>query len=499
MGEGARYGLGFVSGRQVGRVVPLLGQPVLGRDPGCQVALPAEETDVSARHAQFLVAPDGRVRVVDLHSKGGTWREGERLPSDKPVELEAGTALRFGLQGPLCLFEELPRLEAGRADLVLVREDGPGSWPLGGPLLIGRREGCQVLLDPQRDLVASGHHAHLMPAFGRAILTDLGSANGTWIERRRVTQCSLAPRTRFQLGRDGECPRFHVELRAPGEGQTGRTSTGRFSTGRFSAGQLSAGRTPTGRFVPAERQGLPPLPPALRLDIEAGEARARVLLLLRTEVGFGREGDLPLRCFPRELESPKDALERGDSIAAAHGALALGARGFELVVGEAAPTKLDGEPLSARERVVLPDSFELTLGHDALGLRGRQFRHPRLPEAEPALGLEGRHPVECLALERKCDGADHLYLVLVRQAVLGSSDDAAVRIGVTGVAPHHARLYVSQGSLWVAQLGPEPVAAAGVVLGAGNATRLEPGAEVYLGTARCRLRAASAEDFLPEG
>ena len=473
----ARFGLGFVSGRQVGRVVPLVGQHVLGRDPGAQVALPPEETEVSARHAQFLVSPDGRVRVVDLSSKGGTWCDGERIKPGATLSLEAGAALRFGVQGPLVLFDELPRLEAGRAELLLVREDGQGSWPLAAPLVIGRREGCQVMLDPERDLLASGHHAHLMPAFGRAILTDLGSANGTWIERRRVTQCALSPRERFQLGRDGG-PRFRLEVRSS-----------RGTTRAFPRAALS---------LPPE--GVAPLPEVLRLDVEVGEERGRVLLLIKPELTFGRAGgpvDIPLRCFPRELESDKDALERGASIAPLHGTLQLGPRGFDLLVGPGAPTKLLGEPLSAGERVSLPDLFDLALGHDALGLRGRLFRHPRLPEAPPALGLEGRHPVECLALERKHDGAEHLYLVLVRQAVLGSADEAAVRVPVPGVAPLHARLYLSQGSLWVAQLGPEPVAARGTVLGPGNATRLTLGAEVFLGAARCRLSQASGDDFQP--
>lgn len=474
---GVRFGLGFVSGRQVGRVVPLSGQPVLGRDPAAQVALPPEETEVSARHAQFLVSPDGRVRLVDLSSKGGTWCEGERLQPGATVTLQPGSALRFGVQGPLALFDELTALEGGRADLLLVREDGGGSWPLTAPLLIGRRSGCQVLLDPEKDLMASGHHAHLMPAFGRAILTDLGSANGTWVERRRVTQGVLSPGEAFQLGRDSG-PRFRLDLR---RGRSARTSQARPA-------------------LAAPPQGAPPLPPRLRLEIEAGEARGRVLLFLTTELSFGRPGGealLPLACFPRELEAERLALERGSSLATGHGTLRLGEHGFELEVGERAPTKLQGEPLSGGEKVALPDRFELALGHDALGLRGRVLRHARLPDAPPALGLEGRHPVECLTLERKGDGAEHLYLVLIRQAVLGSSDEAAVRVPLPGVGPLHARLYLSQGSLWVAQLGPDPVAAAGVVLGQGNATRLLPGAELYLGAARCRLEQAAPEDFLP--
>ena len=476
-------GLGFVSGRQVGRVVPLAGQPVLGRDPGAQVALPPEETEVSARHAQFLVSPEGRVRVVDLHSKGGTWREGERLPPGEAVPLEPGTALRFGVQGPLVLFDELAVLEGGRVELVLVREDVRGAWPVAGPVLIGRREGCQVRLDEVRDKVASGHHAHLMPAFGRAILTDLGSANGTWRvdEGRRVVQESIAPGTRFRLGKPAG-PTFRLEARSgvvpapPG-------------TARFLAG---------GPAQPA-----PPLvvPETLCLDVEAaGGQRGRVLVLLRTRVLFGSFGglaDLPLRCFPRELEGDEQARRRGESISPAHGTLLLAPRGFELIAGQDAPTKLDGRSLESGQRVALPDLFELALGDDVLGLRGRQLRHARLPDAEPAIGLEGRHPIEALVLERMGDGADHLYLLLVRQAVLGSADEAAVRIAAPGVAARHARLYVSHGALWVSQLGPEPVAAGGTVLGPGNATRVDPGSEVHLGGARLRVREAGPEEFEP--
>ena len=59
------------------------------------------------------------------------------------------------------------------------------SIDLGGqPLLIGRAQDAGLILE---DDYASGRHARLFPQGSRWFLEDLGSTNGTYLGRSRVT------------------------------------------------------------------------------------------------------------------------------------------------------------------------------------------------------------------------------------------------------------------------------------------------------------------------
>jgi len=81
----------FVEGDALlGVRVALADEVVLGRDPGCTVALPAE--DVSRRHAR--IAPDGDGHAVaDLGSTNGTWVNGVAVERRR---LAPGDRIRVG-------------------------------------------------------------------------------------------------------------------------------------------------------------------------------------------------------------------------------------------------------------------------------------------------------------------------------------------------------------------------------------------------------------------
>jgi pSer/pThr/pTyr-binding forkhead associated (FHA) protein len=55
---------------------------------------------------------------------------------------------------------------------------------LGDELTVGRAPGCQVTLD---DTYASQIHARLFARDGQLFVEDLGSTNGTWINRQKVS------------------------------------------------------------------------------------------------------------------------------------------------------------------------------------------------------------------------------------------------------------------------------------------------------------------------
>jgi two-component system cell cycle response regulator len=72
-------------------------------------------------------------------------------------------------------------------------------FPLAGgrPLVLGRRDDCDVQL---RDDGVSRRHATLEVAGEGAVLRDLDSANGTWVEGSRARDARLADGSRIQLG-----------------------------------------------------------------------------------------------------------------------------------------------------------------------------------------------------------------------------------------------------------------------------------------------------------
>ncbi len=72
------------------------------------------------------------------------------------------------------------------------------TYPLGQELTVGRAAGCQVIVD---DTYASQLHARVYARDGRLFVEDLGSTNGTWLNREKVTAPTVMGRgDRLQVG-----------------------------------------------------------------------------------------------------------------------------------------------------------------------------------------------------------------------------------------------------------------------------------------------------------
>src|SRR4051794_40451790 len=71
----------------------------VGRDPqNLLVFDPHKDTDVSARHAQFLVQGTALL-IQDLNSRNGTFVNGQKV-AGPPVPLADGSVVQFGDKGP---------------------------------------------------------------------------------------------------------------------------------------------------------------------------------------------------------------------------------------------------------------------------------------------------------------------------------------------------------------------------------------------------------------
>ena len=72
------------------------------------------------------------------------------------------------------------------------------TFPLGEEVTVGRAAGCQVTID---DTYASQLHARVFLRDGRVYVEDLGSTNGTYLNRRKVTGPMVVQRgDKLQIG-----------------------------------------------------------------------------------------------------------------------------------------------------------------------------------------------------------------------------------------------------------------------------------------------------------
>ncbi|MGE4427689.1 MAG: FHA domain-containing protein [Solirubrobacteraceae bacterium] len=85
--------------------------------------------------------------------------------------------------------------------LLLEIVEGPGAGttvPLEAPVVLGRGTQADVVLDDER---ASRRHAEVRPDGARAVVQDLGSANGTLVDGRPLFgETFLAPGQQVQIG-----------------------------------------------------------------------------------------------------------------------------------------------------------------------------------------------------------------------------------------------------------------------------------------------------------
>jgi RND superfamily putative drug exporter len=174
------------SGALHGRLVEVVGHDfVVGRVPGADLELP--DPTVSARHASLSVVDEASAVITDLDSRNGTFVNGRQIY--EPVLLEGGERVRFG-DTVVCVRAAARR----RGTLVseigawLTIDTGPASGATtkatGPRFVIGRDEAADLTISD--DNVSRRHAALEVTGPGCAVLTDLGSTNGTFVDGVRV-------------------------------------------------------------------------------------------------------------------------------------------------------------------------------------------------------------------------------------------------------------------------------------------------------------------------
>ena len=222
----ARPALVVKDGPLAGERFPIESEVSLGRE-GADITL--DDPEVSRRHA--AVRPvDGGVEVTDLGSSNGTFVNDERI--DGPKRLAAGDAIRVGRTSleievavPARPTETVRSPAVVRPAALLVK-DGPLAgqrFAVESELSLGR-EGADITFD---DPEISRRHASIRPADGTVELSDLGSANGTFVNGERIQEPRrLGDGDLIRLGRTS----LQVELSAPspsGGGEETFVSTSR--------------------------------------------------------------------------------------------------------------------------------------------------------------------------------------------------------------------------------------------------------------------------------
>jgi ABC-type multidrug transport system ATPase subunit len=159
---------------------------VIGRSTRCTVSL-SDYKNVSSEHIQLFSDGSGRVFLVDLDSRNGTFIDGQRLGPRTPIEFRSQSAVQLTNNTSIILrFASVSSSSsppsspsAGDKDIIALLESK-------GQVLIGRSQECDIVIDhpsvSRRHVMVFGFEK----SSGRLMVRDLNSMNGTFINGRKV-------------------------------------------------------------------------------------------------------------------------------------------------------------------------------------------------------------------------------------------------------------------------------------------------------------------------
>jgi ABC-type multidrug transport system ATPase subunit/pSer/pThr/pTyr-binding forkhead associated (FHA) protein/ABC-type multidrug transport system permease subunit len=173
---------------------------IIGRADDCDIISP--EPTVSGHHCR-LILDAGNYWVEDLNSPNGVYINGQRIPAGQMAHIPPGAQVTLGRQVPMP-WPGQDIFTPSAPPFAATVYGGPplsnsGQPSAGRVITIGRAPGS----DKQVDLpIVSWEHARIVFDGARPILEDLGSRNGTSIDRvdNRIQRAYLDPASDVYLG-----------------------------------------------------------------------------------------------------------------------------------------------------------------------------------------------------------------------------------------------------------------------------------------------------------
>ena len=126
----------------------------------------------------FVIAAIGVVRTDLLGGPSATTRRGKARPAQAPRPGRPSRAPRPGRGSPRILVVTAGALKGTSIDLAQQQ------------ITLGRANDATLVLN---DDYASSRHARIFPQDGQWIVEDLGSTNGTYLDRQKVTRPMPVP------------------------------------------------------------------------------------------------------------------------------------------------------------------------------------------------------------------------------------------------------------------------------------------------------------------
>ena len=126
----------------------------------------------------FVIAAIGVVRTDLLSGVSATARRGRGRPAQPPRPARPARPPRSGRGSPRVLVVTAGALKGTSLDLAQQQ------------ITLGRANDATLVLN---DDYASSRHARIFPQDGQWIVEDLGSTNGTYLDRQKVTRPTPVP------------------------------------------------------------------------------------------------------------------------------------------------------------------------------------------------------------------------------------------------------------------------------------------------------------------
>lgn len=167
-------------------------------------ALILKETGIQAHHAQLQIKND-KIYLLPMENAKNIWVNGNAFIN--AIELHVGDVIKLhNTELELLLPEydnntnELPRLDSNvdKWFLEMLNGDNKGKrFKLKKSTLIGRLENCDIQLHDEK---MSRQHARLDIIGGALKITDMGSANGCFINGNKVTSTYARAEDQLKVG-----------------------------------------------------------------------------------------------------------------------------------------------------------------------------------------------------------------------------------------------------------------------------------------------------------